>query len=259
MDWQAVSDEFVKMLRLKTDPLAFKRFEKLEELEKIKNVYHVPAFSTFCQAVFRSRMQGLTVGITKKDPMNHRCLRLHGVKHAHEQSMKEEAAMLSTTWFATPEDALEQQQETPRVPVGEAVALAPLSKGKFEPDVILFYGNPAQMMTLLCGLQKEKYERFRFFFIGEGACADSLGECYRTNKPQLSIPCYGERAMGQVADDEISLALPPQEVPRALSGMKRLAKIGFKYPINFIGGQADLEPILAQIYPAAKAKDQPSS
>jgi len=249
-----VSDELVKMLRLKTDPLAFKRFEKTEELEAIRNVFHIPTFSTFCQAVHRVRVQGLTIGITKLDRMNHRCLRLHGVKHAHEKSMKEEAAMLSRTWFASPEEALLQQQETPRVPVGEAVALAPLSKGKFDPDVVLFYGNPAQMMMLLCGLQKVKYERFQFFFIGEGACADSLGECYRTGKPQLSIPCYGERAMGQVADDEISVALPPGEIPRAISGMKQLAKIGFKYPINFIGGQADLEPILAQVYPDLKER-----
>ena len=160
--------------------------------------------------------------------------------------------MLSTTWFGTADDAYQQQLETPRVPVAEAVALAPLAKEKFEPEVLLFYGNPAQMMMLLCGLQKEKYERFPFFFIGEGACADSLGECYRTHKPQLSIPCYGERSMGQVADDEISLALPPGEIPRAISGLKKLAKVGFKYPINFVGGQADLEPILARVYPPPK-------
>lgn len=255
MNWQEVSDELVRILRLRTDPLAFKRFEKSGELEAIRNVFHIPTFSTFCQAVHRVRVQGLTIGITKQDKMNQRCLRLHGVKHAHEKSMKEESAMLSRTWFASPKDALKQQQETPRVPVADAVALAPLSKGKFDPDIILFYGNPAQMMMLLCGLQKVKYERFQFFFIGEGACADSLGECYRTGKPQLSIPCYGERSMGQVADDEISLALPPEEIPRAISGMQQLAKIGFKYPINFIGSQADLEPILAQVYPAIKTKN----
>jgi hypothetical protein len=39
-----------------------------------------------------------------------------------------------------------------------------------------------------------------------------------------------------------------------LAGMKKLAKIGFKYPISFIGAQADLEPILSQIYPAAFGK-----
>jgi len=94
-------------------------------------------------------------------------------------------------------------------------------------------------MMILCGMQKEKYERFQFFFIGEGACADSLAQCYTSGKPALAIPCYGERAMGQVADDEIVIALPPGEMGRALSGMKKLAKIGFRYPIAFIGGLAD--------------------
>ena len=249
MNWAEVSDELVKRLRLKTDPLAFRRFEKTEELEAIKNVFHIPTQSTFCQAVHRARVQGLTVGIVKGDKVGDRCLRLFGVKPASEKSMEAEAAMLSTTWFKNPEEAMQQQRETPRVPVAEAVALAPLAREKFEPEVILLYGNPAQIMMLLCGLQKEKYERFQFFFIGEGACADSLAECYRTNKPQVSIPCYGERAMGQVADDEMALALPPAEIPRAFSGMTKLAKVGFKYPINFIGSQADLEPILSRVYP----------
>jgi len=52
-----------------------------------------------------------------------------------------------------------------------------------------------------------------------------------------------------VADDEIVIALPPGELRRAVSGMKKLAKIGFKYPIPFIGGLADPTPILAQFYP----------
>jgi uncharacterized protein (DUF169 family) len=252
MNWAEVSDELVKRLRLKTDPLAFRRFEKTEDLEAIKNVFHIPTQSTFCQAVHRARVQGLTVGIVKGDKVGDRCLRLFGVKPASEKSMEAEATMLSTTWFKNPEEAMQQQRETPRVPVAEAVALAPLAKEKFEPEVILLYGNPAQIMMLLCGLQKEKYERFQFFFIGEGACVDSLAECYRTNKPQVSIPCYGERAMGQVADDEMALALPPAEIPRAFSGMAKLAKVGFKYPINFIGSQADLEPILSRVYPSKK-------
>lgn len=46
------------------------------------------------------------------------------------------------------------------------------SNNKFEPDVILVYGNPSQLMMLMCGLQKVKYQRFEFHFIGEGACAE---------------------------------------------------------------------------------------
>jgi uncharacterized protein (DUF169 family) len=112
----------------------------------------------------------------------------------------------------------------------------------------LIYGNPAQIMMLMCGLQKVHYERFAFHFIGEGACVDSLGQCYNTGKPSLAIPCYGERSMGQVKDDEIVIALPPSDMDRAIQGLDILAKIGFKYPISHIGGFLDPNPLLANYY-----------
>jgi uncharacterized protein (DUF169 family) len=247
--WAEMTEDFKAMLRLRTEPVAFRRLEKAEDLNKIVNVVRVNRGFSYCQVPFLVRVLGQTVGITKEDPVGDRCTRLHGLRPATEKSMQNEAAMLSTTWFASPEEALKQQRETPRVPVGEAIVAAPLGKEKFEPEVVSIYGNPAQIMMILCGLQKEKYERFQFFFIGEGACADSVAQCYVSGKPALAIPCYGERAMGQVADDEIVIALPPGELGRAVSGMKKLAKIGFKYPIAFIGGLADPTPMLAQFYP----------
>jgi len=252
--WAEVGNDFKSSLRLRTEPIAFRRLEKAEELDKIRNVVRINRGFTFCQVPFLVRVLGQTIGITKKDPIGDRCTRLHGLRSATEKSMQGEATLLSTTWFASPEEALKQQQETPRIPQGEAIVVAPLTKEKFEPEVVLIYGNPAQIMMILCGMQKEKYERFQFFFIGEGACADSLAQCYVTGKPSLAIPCYGERAMGQVADDEIVIALPPGEMGRALAGMKKLAQIGFRYPIAFIGGLADPAPVLAQFYPGAGKK-----
>lgn len=251
MSWTEVAAEMQRLLHLKTDPLAFRRLEKLEDLDKIKNVFRLPYLSTFCQALFMARINGLTVGITAADKLFDRCMRIHGLRATTEETMKEEANMLSTTWFASPEEALKQQLDYPRLPLADAIVVAPLSKQKFEPEVILIFGNPAQMTMIMCGLQKEKYERFQFFFIGEGACADALAQCYNSGKPALAIPCYGERAIGQVADDELVIALPPGEIERAVSGMQKLHKVGFRYPIAFIGGQTDIEPIMSQIYPMA--------
>jgi uncharacterized protein (DUF169 family) len=249
--WAETTENLKTYLKLKSEPVAFRRLEKAEELEQIANVVHVKRGFTYCQVPFLVRVLGQTIGITKADPIGDRCTRLHGLRPATDKSMQAEAALLSTTWFASPEQALEQQRETPRVPVAEAIVAAPLGREKFEPDVISIYANPAQVMMLLCGLQKEKYERFPFFFIGEGACADSLAQCYATGRPAVAIPCYGERAMGQVADDELVIALPPGEMPRALAGLKKLYKIGFRYPIGFIGAMADPAPVLAQFYPQA--------
>jgi uncharacterized protein (DUF169 family) len=78
---------------------------------------------------------------------------------------------------------------------------------------------------------------------------DSIGRCYTTGKVSLAIPCYGERAMGQVADDEIVIALPPGEVDRAIKGLQMLGQIGFRYPVANIGGFKDPTPLAKALYP----------
>jgi uncharacterized protein (DUF169 family) len=253
-NWAELGTELENTLRLKTKIIAYRRLEKAEELDTIKNVVRIDHFFTFCQIPFMVRVNGITVGITKDDKVNPRCTRLFGLRPATEKSMNAEAAMLSTTWFRSPEEGLQQQRDYYRIPVGGAIVLAPLTKQKFEPEVLLVYGNPAQIMMVMCGLQKVKYERFSFSFIGEGACSDSLAQCYITGKPALSIPCYGERAIGGVSDDEVVIALPPGELERAISGLKELQKIGFKYPISFIGPLLDPTPMLTGIYPVASQR-----
>lgn len=251
MQYEEICKELNELLRLKTDPVAYKRLEKESDLAKIKDMVRLAKPATFCQVIFMARVLRLTVGITQTDMVGDRCMRIHGTQPTTEESMRAEAQMLSTTWFKNPEEAYQQQIDTYRIPHGQSVVVAPLTKAGFEPEVVLIFGNPAQIMTLMCGMQKEKYERFDFSFTGEGACADSLARCYVTGKPSLAIPCYGERGFGQVADDEIVIAMPPIELDRAISGMKRLAKIafGFRYPIVSIGGTADVEPAARMVYP----------
>jgi uncharacterized protein (DUF169 family) len=243
-----LAQELERRLRLKNRIVAYRRLESAKDLDKIENVYRPNRSFTYCQVPFMVRVQGLTVGVTREDQMVDRCMRLHGLKDADEESMQRESFMLSTTWFGSPEEAMQQQKDYPRIPAGEAIVASPAIEGKFDPDVVSIYANPAQIMMIMCGLQKDKYEQFHFSFIGEGACADSLAQCYVSGKPALAIPCYGERALGQVADDEIVIALPPGEIERSIAGLKRLVKVGFGYPIAYIGGVADVVPILSQVY-----------
>ncbi len=251
-NWSGTSQILKDKLRLRTEPIAYRRLEKAEDLDTIKHVNRWHAGRVFCQAPFLVRVQGMTIGVTSDDKLGDRCKRIHGLLATNEDAMKGEAAMLANTWMPSAEEGMKQQHDYPRIPPGEAIVLAPLGANKFEPEVILIYGNPAQIMLLMCGMQKIEYERFPFYFIGEGACADSLGQCYTTGKPAVAIPCYGERAMGQVKDDEIVIALPPGETDRAIKGMAILEKIGFRYPIGDIGGMLDPSPLLASVYPPEK-------
>ena len=251
-NWAEKSRTLKERLCLSTEPIGYKRYEKASELDRVEGVMRWKQPCMFCQVPFMARIGGLTIGLTSEDNVGVRCKRIHGLLATGEEEMLQEAKLLSRTWMPSVEEGLKQQHDYPRIPPGEAIVVGPLIRGNFEPDVVLIYGNPAQIMMLMCGLQKIQYERFQFHFIGEGACVDSLGQCYNTGKPALAIPCYGERAMGQVRDDEIVIALPPAAMDRAIEGLAILAKIGFKYPVSNTGGFLDPNPLLANYYSKKK-------
>ena len=60
---------------------------------------------------------------------------------------------------------------------------------------------------------------------------------------------YGERAFGQVLDDELVLALPPHYLERAILGLNRLYEKGLKYPIRFIGAEHNPAREASEFYP----------
>ena len=247
-DWAELSREMERLLHLGTYPVAYKRLEKIDELEKIPRVRRFDRIFTFCQLPTLVRRGGWTIGVTK-DNLGERCARINGLATTTEKEISQEAADFATTWFSTVEEARKQMVVYPLVPPGEAVVLAPLASGKFDPDVILIYGNPAQLMLLMNGLQFKDYERFQFSFIGEGACADGLAQCYTSGKPALAIPCYGERRFGCVTDDELVLALPPGMAGKAVEGLQALWDRGLRYPIMYFGPECDPSAALARVYP----------
>ena len=248
IDWAGLSDALERLLRLKAGPVAYKRLEKAEELDKIPDVMRLDRRASFCQVPAMVRTMGLTVAATR-DNFGERCARINGLAPTTEKEVAWEAEAFAHGWFANVEEARKQMAEYPLVPPGEAVVLAPLAAGKFDPDVILIYGNPAQMMLLMNGLQFKDYERFQFFFIGEGSCADGLAQCYTTGKPALAIPCLGERAFGAVTEDEMVMALPPGMMAKAVEGLQSLKARGIGYPVAYLGPLCDPSPILMQIYP----------
>jgi len=247
-DWGEITQAIERFLRLRTYPVAYKRLEKADELDKIPKVRRFDRAFTFCQVPTLVRRGGWTIGVAREN-LGERCARINGLAATTEEEVAREAANFATTWFATVEEARKQMAVYPVVPPGEALVLAPLASGKFEPDVVLIYGNPAQLMLLMNALQFRDYERFQFFFIGEGACADGLAQCYTTGKPALAIPCLGERIYGGVVEDELVLAVPPGMMEKAVAGLQALWDRGLRYPIMYYGPQCDPTPALARVYP----------
>ena len=88
----------------------------------------------------------------------------------------------------------------------------------------------------------------QFFSVGESACADAIAQCYLTDKPALTIPCYGERRYGHAQDDEMVMAIPHHYLEKIVEGLDQLYKRGIRYPISQFGAQVDPTPGLFGAY-----------
>ena len=141
-----------------------------------------------------------------------------------------------------PEEALE--------PYGryKAMAVSPLASGRLNPDICLVYANPAQMILLINGLQWSGYRKLEWGAVGESACADSWGRALATGEPSLSLPCFPERRYGGVPDDELLMALKPQDLAKALQGLAALARNGLRYPIPPYEVQSDVRAGMSASY-----------
>lgn len=241
-DWKEVARQLDSYLRLRTFPIALKLLESVEEMEKIPRLRRPTWKATFCQLLTIARTFGWTVGATQENFISDYCPSTLGFCPPPDKAAA--GMMMHGIWFATPEDARKHQESMRRVSPGrfKAVTLSPLFQGRIEPDMIVVYGTPAQMIRLIAGIQWEAYERLQFYSVGEGACTDYIGECFHSQKPSLTIPCFGERRFGGVQEDELAMAIPPRAIDKILKGLEATQKSGIRYPIPYYGCQVDPAP-----------------
>jgi dephospho-CoA kinase len=239
-DWEKIVRRMEQLMRLKSFPVAFKMLKSKTELDTIPFVRRPDSPATLCQLITRVRNFDWTVGAEFNDFLFATCPAILGLTDLPETH--KDGTFRSIVWVATKQDGRKYEASIPRLPLGvyEAVAMAPLVYNPFEPDMVLIYGNPAQMMLLINAIQFKDYEVMQFFCVGESSCSDAIARCYHTGKPALSIPCYGERRFGHAQDDELVMALPGTLMKKALEGLEALYRRGVRYPISYAGAEGNV-------------------
>ncbi len=239
-NWEKIVRRMETLLRLKSFPVALKMLEHKEDLDKIPFMRRTEHRVTLCQLITLVRDFDWTVGARKQDLSNIACASILGL--ADLPALNKDGTVRSMLWTKSREDGKKFEESIPRLPLGryEAVALAPLVYNPFQPDIVLIYANPAQIMLLINALQFEDYEVMHFSCVGESSCSDAIARCYLTGKPSLTIPCYGERRYGHARDEDLVIAIPCDMMEKALNGLETLYKRGIRYPISYAGAELDL-------------------
>ena len=249
VDFESLVGRLTRLLRIRTTPIAMKRFTTVGDMEQVPRLRRPRDIHTMDQIVAMAARLGWTVGVTVDDLVGAQCSTVVGLSPRDQEWLSGDRMV--GVWYSSPADAAAHQEAmvTPSAGTHEAVAVSPLATGRLDPpDIAMVYATPGQMIILINGLQWAGYRRLEWGCVGESSCADSWGRALATGEPSLSIPCFAERRYGGVPDDELLMALSVEDLMRGLDGVEALARNGLRYPIPPYGIQNDARAGLGVSY-----------
>jgi uncharacterized protein (DUF169 family) len=238
MDYQTSADFLSNNLRLRTLPVAV-HFLKKGEAAPEKARYPSKAMGkkiTLCQAITLARSYGWTMAMTKEDLQCVPALIGFGLTRVADQA-KTLGRLLAKMTYA--QDDLAGASETASLQLlanGECdtLVIGPLAKAQNLPDVVVLYGNPAQMSRLSQAWAYATFSRATASVGGKVECAEYLIAPYKTGSARLSIPGMGDRVFSMTQDDEMVFSLPGDKLEMLIKGLQEAGKkVGARYPVTF--------------------------
>ena len=237
MDWKEYAAAIEKYVRPATFPLAMKMLRAGEEVPAgaRRPWKDLGVRMATCQLWNTARRYGWTLAAGLEDlscPPGKIVLGLEPAVPFYA-----EGHLCENMYTATAEAGARTEAAIPRFEHGEYTTLvaAPLNRTSFEPDVVVVYGNPAQVLRLAIAALSQEGGRLEQSFSGRLDCSDLIVSTPRRGVAQVVLPCYGDRIFGQTQDDEMAFAIPPALLPALVEGLEGTHKGGIRYPIpNFM-------------------------
>lgn len=233
VDTGKVNDAIESHIKPATFPVAVKMLENLDNLPE-KTRFPLKDFGkrfSLCQAWNMCRRTGWAICCASEDMQ----CSLGSVAMGFEEPIDfyEEGHLCEGMYTGTSEAGRKTEAETDKFAAGKyaGVIFAPLARATFEPDVLIIYGNSAQIMRLVQGALYKRGGRITSSFSGRMDCADLIVTPVATGRPQVILPCYGDRIFGQTQDYEMAFSTPWSWIEEIIEGLEGTHKGGVRYPI----------------------------
>jgi uncharacterized protein (DUF169 family) len=229
--------DFVRnTLRLKTFPVAVKFLKDKKDFpEKTRQPSVVLGKKVaICQAVTMARIYGWTIGLTKDDIVCVPAAIAFGFSTSADSAASLGKLFCEGSYSKTEDVGRAEASSMKRLEKGEyeAILLSPLQKATFEPDTIVFYGNPAQLMRLVHAWTYREGKRVLGNFGGKIECTEYLLAPFKDQVPHIAIPGTGDRIFSMTQDDEIVFSLPGKYLTEMVQALQEAGKkVGAQYPV----------------------------
>lgn len=184
---------------------------------------------SICQGVSMARRYGWTVAMMGEDLS----CPIAQVAFAFRKAPQfyDEGNLAKGMYTRDLEGARRTEAVVPRAEVAGTVVVAPLARASFEPEVVAVYGNSAQVMRMVAAALFETGGSIVSEFSARADCADIVNRTRQSGKPQVILPCYGDRVFGQTQDHEMAFTFPWKDADGFLAGLEGTHEGGVRYPI----------------------------
>ena len=229
-----------RLIRPNTFPVAAKIREEKELPGKYKNASSFFGHRlNICQGVNLARRYGWSMGFTEEDFACPLSVLIFGFKEDPDFVARGE--IIYPDFTKTLEAAVRTQSRQPKAPLNSigSVLVGPLERVDFEPDVVLVYGNPAQIVRLVQAALYHEGGAIESRFSGRCACSQEFIYPHFSQKCNVIIPAQGERLFAMTADDELVFAIPGSQLAVVAEGLEVTHKRGVsRIPTPFFGLRA---------------------
>lgn len=223
MDALKVLNSELSKLRLATIPFAIKLLRSKDEIPKNakKPVKDFQACLSTCQAFTLTRRHGMTVAQLKEDMWCPMPVMGFGLAETPQMYLEGHNRYPGST--KTLEAGVASAQELPCLPVDEYVGIvsAPLDKVDFEPDVVVLYCNPSQLLKLLHANAYQTGRDLSVKLSGNAACVYCVVPSMLSKECYVSSPCSGDRRRAGAQDDELIFTIPVEKIEEMIEGLQK--------------------------------------
>jgi len=237
MDYKAAAHQLKETLRLRTEPFGVTFLKEVANLpegtRRPSQIFGKKV--TICQGVTMARIYGWAVGLTRDDLLCIPGMLAFGFVPVADPILELGQLFCEVGFHPAMGPALKEVEALPRFEPEEvaAIYLCPLEKLALDPEVVVVYGNPAQLMRLIQAVTFSLGKRVTGDFGGKVECSSYLIGPYRDGEVRVVIPGQGDRTFSMTQDEELVLSMPAGVLEGVLVGLKDAArKIGARYPIT---------------------------
>ena len=237
MECSELAQAIEKYIRPQTFPIGFKLVKSEEEIGKARKFDNL----TICQIYNMARRYRWIVYFDLKTtcPIG---IVAYGFAEPDELYKTGQLAY-DAGYVDSKETGVKYEEALPKLERGYiGCKVSPLEIAEEEPDFVVVYGFPAQILRFVHAVLYRKGGGFQVTVRGRGACAEFL-DAFITQEPKLVLPCYGDRLFGQTQDFEIAFSFPFAMADEIVEGLKETHRRGIRYPIPSTGLRVPL-PVL---------------